>query len=248
MKSFSLRSNRSGAAIMKICVCTIGRLENDYIEEFIEHYRSLGVDNIFLYSHFNPENFRDVIKDENFVKITDVTYPCTEAVYRVYHDCYTSTDYDWYIFEDPDEYLNVPNNDIKSYLSNITGDCICVNWRNYDDNDLIYKDSRPLNERFTREIDVDSTTVKSIVRGGLDIKFTNPHIPEGNIVFVDGDNKVLESHTRDKIPYVTYNNAYIKHFRDKTIEEYCTNKIPKLKDFGYNLVNFNLNHFFKYNK
>ena len=46
---------------MKVCVCCIGRRENRYINEFIEHYLTIGVDKIFIYdnNHGEEEHFED---------------------------------------------------------------------------------------------------------------------------------------------------------------------------------------------
>ena len=47
----------------KICICTVGKMENKYIKEFVEYYKHLGVDKIFLYDNneLNGEKFEDVI-------------------------------------------------------------------------------------------------------------------------------------------------------------------------------------------
>ena len=33
---------------MKICICTLGKNENKYISEFVEHYKKYGVDKIIM--------------------------------------------------------------------------------------------------------------------------------------------------------------------------------------------------------
>ena len=38
---------------MKICICTIGKQENKYILEYIEYYKKLGIDKIYLYDNNN---------------------------------------------------------------------------------------------------------------------------------------------------------------------------------------------------
>ncbi len=58
----------------KICLCTIGKNENNYIREFVAHYKKYGVDKIFLYDNndLNGENFNDVLSDyivNNYIKI-----------------------------------------------------------------------------------------------------------------------------------------------------------------------------------
>lgn len=59
---------------LKVCVCTLGKQENRYIREFVEHYKEYGVDKIFLYdnNNINGEKFEEVIKDyieKGFVEI-----------------------------------------------------------------------------------------------------------------------------------------------------------------------------------
>ena len=50
---------------MRCGVCAIARLENNYIREWVEHYKNLGFINVILYdNNFNEEDdFRDVIGD-----------------------------------------------------------------------------------------------------------------------------------------------------------------------------------------
>ena len=58
----------------KVCLCMICKLENLYIKEFIEHYRKLGYNHIFIYDNndIDGERFEDVIQkeiDEGFITI-----------------------------------------------------------------------------------------------------------------------------------------------------------------------------------
>ena len=59
-KKYSTKENNSGEG-NKVCICTLGKNENRYIKEFINHYVKLGVDKIFL--HDNNEIGR---KNEKF--------------------------------------------------------------------------------------------------------------------------------------------------------------------------------------
>ena len=54
---------------IKVCICTIGKDENLYIIEFVEHYLHYGVDKIFLYDNneLNGERFNDILND--YIKI-----------------------------------------------------------------------------------------------------------------------------------------------------------------------------------
>ena len=62
---------------MKVCICTIGKKENLYVREYVDYYKKLGIDKIFIYDNNNKsdEKFDLVIKDyiENgFVEIVDI--------------------------------------------------------------------------------------------------------------------------------------------------------------------------------
>ena len=50
---------------LKICLCVIAKNENLYAREFVEHYKKIGYNNIFLYDNNekNGEHFEDVIND-----------------------------------------------------------------------------------------------------------------------------------------------------------------------------------------
>ena len=59
---------------MKVALCCIGRLENQYAVEFIEWYKSIGFDKIFIYdnNHDGEDSFEDVIQnyiDDGFVEL-----------------------------------------------------------------------------------------------------------------------------------------------------------------------------------
>ena len=55
--------SKSGS--LKICICTIGKLENLYVREYISHYKNYGLDKIFIYDNndINSERFETVIND-----------------------------------------------------------------------------------------------------------------------------------------------------------------------------------------
>ena len=54
--------------LLKIALCTMGKEENIYVKEFIEYYKNLGVDHIFIYddNDYHKENFSDVINSLNY--------------------------------------------------------------------------------------------------------------------------------------------------------------------------------------
>jgi hypothetical protein len=60
--------------LLKVCLCTIGKKENLYAYEFVEHYKKIGYDKIFIYDNndIGDEKFEDVLNKQissNFVEI-----------------------------------------------------------------------------------------------------------------------------------------------------------------------------------
>lgn len=267
-------------------ICCIGRLENDYIREFVEYHKNLGIKQIFLYDTNNDleENFIDVIGDyikSNYVVIIKWTYSLygpQKEVLEAYNDFIEKYSYmfDWCAFLDIDEHIKLyKHNTINEYLNNSkfnSAPVILLNWLTMDDNDLIYYEKKPLEERFKRPCNFpipfefeENMHVKPIVNlyycrsYNLKVQFTkHTHVP----YFVK-DNKILDKSStyydnngnlvstiisNCKTPSINYDTAALMHFRFKTIEEYCVNRKKKLTDYGYNKLKFNYDMFIKYNK
>lgn len=250
---------------MKVGLCVIGRFENIYAVEYVEWYKKLGFDKIFIYDNNRDgeEYFEDVLQsfiDDGFVEITDFRNKGICQL-EAYTDCYNKhkNEYDWIAFFDFDEYLVLKkDNDIHSFLKGFEGfQCVKINWMVYTDNDLVFYDKRPLNERFTTPMDFDkciqysfpeNNHVKSIVKCDIDNFnwYGNPHIPTcvENACNAEGEKSDITAFQ----PY-NFDVAYLKHFITKTIEEWLCIKIRRgTPDINYaKFIEKNNDRFFKYN-
>lgn len=234
---------------MKVALCCIGRLENQYAVEFVEWYKKLGFDKIAIYdnNHMGEEHFEEVLQpyiDEKLVEV--IPYRNMENVQmRAYSDCYVrykyASDYDWVAFFYFDEFLVLKNHStIQEYLEwvNTKGDfdCVKVNWMIYTDNNMIENDGRPVNERLTTPMDYDKKVgfnfpqnnhTKSIVKCKTD-DFEigwNPHVPIITKKICNADGVAIEDNS-PFTPY-TFDNAYLKHFNTKTISEFIHGKMVR---------------------
>ena len=226
---------------MNTMLCCIGRMENNYIREFVDYYKNaVGVTRICLYDNNRDgeDDFNDVIGDyikDGFVILKNyrnITEPCQ---FRAYEECYNEykDDYDWFLFFDIDEFL-IFNNGMKisNYLSMKyfkPYDMIHVNWLILGDGGNLYNDGRPLLQRITKPLDINFTTtydfpdnfhVKSIVRGHLSsIKWNNAHTPiiEGRCCNSSGDDVDGNS------PFTPYDfrMCALLHFTTKTASEFA---------------------------
>ena len=221
---------------LKVLLCTIGKEENKYIKEFINHYRNLKIKKIILYDNndINGEKFNKILNNEianKFVKIINYRgfkFPQRKAI----DDCYKKNNqyYDWIAFYDIDEFLYINNyTNINEFLSLPRFkkcQSIIINWKYYGDNDKLYYEPKPVTQRFTKPFYFNErrknnkymySAAKSLVRGGLNIKWKHfPHYlkniincrPNGNI----------------SINYFSppqYSIAYISHYLTKSTEEFA---------------------------
>jgi hypothetical protein len=107
----------------KVCLCTIIKNENLYIIDYINHYKALGYNHLYIYDNndINGENVEDLIK--NYIKegfVTLINYrgyrgPKNQPQNDANYDCYEKhyKEYDWLSFFDLDEYLILTEKGMK---------------------------------------------------------------------------------------------------------------------------------------
>lgn len=226
---------------LNVALVAIGRRENLYAREFVEHYKNLGFANIIIMdnNHEGEEHFEDVLQDyidQGFVIIEDYRDQVKPQM-RGYTQMYRKygEKYDWIAFYDFDEFLILPRHrDISEYLELFPSDCqvVLVNWLCMTDNNLVKYDPRPLMERFTEAMPLDRCVqysfpdnchVKSIIRGGLDVSFGgNPHTTDTPLIAYNASGVRCENRPWQ---LMDYRIALLKHFTTKTIEEWVTRKM-----------------------
>ena len=224
---------------LKVCICTLGKEENRYIKEFVEHYKNYSVDKIYLYDNndIDGERFENVIGeyvDSNFVEIIDwrgvkgtsTYYGIMDSCYQTYHDLY-----DWLLFYELDEFLYLKNyNDIKTFLISKKFDkceSIQLNWVHMSDNNQLYYEDKPLHERFT-EIGKNVVKnkynkicfVKTMVKGHLqNINITQNHILSEKLKACNGFGKKSQIRKIESLS-PDYKYYYIKHYYTKSAQEF----------------------------
>ena len=223
---------------MRVAVCAIGRMENRYAKEWVEHYDELGVDKIFIYDNNHVEDgelFQDVLQP--YVEAGRVEIIPFMGVQReAYEDFYNNhaDDFDWVGFFDFDEFVEFDdeakeffNYDIHNYLNLIPGDAVVMNWRIMTDNGLTMYDPRPVKERFTEGTDEDfpiNLHTKFFIRTGIEgIAFQDPHCPtrpQMTIVNARGE-LVSQQPVQDAC---IHHPVRVDHYDTKTADEYINVK------------------------
>ena len=247
---------------IKVCLCVVGKLENNYIREFISYYKKYGVDKIFLYDNndINGEKFDYILSDyirKKYVKIYNIRGKIAQQI-KIYQHCYTSNYkiFNWLIFIDIDEFIFLKNyNNIKDFLSQRKfNKCqsIYLNWVKHTDNNLIYYDNRTLHERFPEIYNKNNYCLgKTIIKGNLEnIKIKSVHILDGKIGRCNGLGNLFKPIYKIFCYKPDFNNNYIDHYEYKSTEEFI-NKIKKGDcTYGYNKNNMyiRINRYFRFNE
>ena len=222
---------------LKVSLCTPIKKENNYIREFIEHYKKYGVDNIFLYDNndLDGEKLEDVIKDylkKGYIQIINFRGK-REALLEMMNHCYLKNykNYDWLIFFEADEFIYLKNfRNIKKYLKNVKfNKCqrIQLNWTFHTDNNLLYYENRPLKIRFpekekkARGVEIgDWNGIKSILKGKIpNITIECVHTLNHKLKTCDGfgNPKKIEGIITKPADFKYY---YIDHYYCKSTEEF----------------------------
>lgn len=233
----------------KIALCCIAKLENRYIRDFVEYYKDLHFDKIFLYDNndVDGERFEEVIEDfiaSGFVEVVDFRGRKV-AQLEAYEDCSArhSREFDWIAFFDCDEYLTFTDNstDIHAFLSQekfLPYQAIHVNWMVFGDNELLDYDGRSVTERFINPVlPLNFVThnrpvnnhIKTIIRGGKgmsSLKWHSPHTPHSDYLRCCSP-EAVETDIRSPFQDFVFETVYLRHFSTKTIGEWITNKMKR---------------------
>ena len=160
----------------KVCLCTLGKKENKYAREFIEHYKKYGIDKIIVYDNndLNDEKFESILSDyirNKYVEIKNFRGKLTIQL-KMLNDCYKNNNkkFDWFAMFDMDEFIFLKNfKNIKLFLSDKRFkkcNIIHLNRVFHTDNNQLYYKNRSLFQRFPK-YKTKIISVKPILRGHL---------------------------------------------------------------------------------
>ena len=275
-----IEGNKSTQTIMpvvkdsgtRVALCAIAKGENKYIREWVEYYRHIGVDRIFIADNNDTEKFEDVINDyitSGFVRLYNYRnlQASQNAVYkRIYDENYKSFDY--MMFFDIDEFLNLGiYKSVKEYLSLPklkNADVIMINWKIFGDSDNISYENKDVRLRFTtpavnipdeKEFSLYNRTnyqVKSICACRKPMKECFTHkMTFDNGIYVDSDGNCInrvDAPSRWAIDHVC-TNVVLNHYLTKTAEEFALRQRGRaLKFMRAYSVNEIIQNFFIFNK
>lgn len=176
------------------CVVMTARNEGLYLLEWVAWYKSLGFNDIFLYTNNDTDGsdkILNILADNGIIKwIMNDMKPGTKPQHKVYAHCFSVMphilDYEWALVVDADEYLSLNNNRCKdinefiTYLSKNESDAVGINWKYVASTDEWDFTQKTLAERcpyYIRDdiIGAANDLIKSFVRPRSTLSYSTHH-------------------------------------------------------------------------
>ena len=248
---------------MRVAISSIAKMENNYVNEWIDYHLAIGFDHIFLFDNndLNGERLSEVIKNTNVTIIEKfIGIPKSQKESNNY--CYNTygSKYDWIAFIDVDEFIRIDKNkfnNIKEFLSDIkfsNCDLVRLNWRLFDDSDNInvINNNYSIN-RFKQYSVQSSNEVKSIIKTGRNLNIECHGISKSNdcsFIAKDSEGNIIgcQSVYEDSL-YGKWNNAWIDHYKLKSLEEFLKSRVIRGDNsFRHGRYKCSLYYYFMSNK
>lgn len=154
---------------IKIALCCIVKDENEYIDEWVNHHKNIGFDQIIIYDN----NSKNPILTENVIvnNWNDEKFRCQS---RAYIDCCNKySDFDYIAFFDIDEFYMSKTMDIKKDLEYLNyPDGLGIYWRIYGKSKPYFINRRPYTDYIEYK---EWDHIKSILNPKKVLDFPDPH-------------------------------------------------------------------------
>lgn len=242
-------------------VCLLIKDENAYLEEWLRHYESMGIDHFYIYDNKSRTPVRDTIHaidGGRFDSMCTVT-PFTEYHKNMQYECYEhclshhGTESRWIGFFDTDEFVDVGQN-IPAFLRQFEDDfCVWLPWELYNANGHINRRDATMKEAFPTPCPDPYGLWGKVFLQPCRTQFMYVHLGVGldeceQVVNPDHSNHLASYHDlymeSRKGPLGLYRYGRIRHYITRSFEEWTA----KMKR-GTSDPNFKrqFDNFFAYN-
>ena len=246
---------------MNAAICTLAKMENVYIAEWVRYHLSIGFGHIWIYDNNEPDYapLADCIPVELTDKVTIVDWRNRQFSghtpnVEVYNDWLTNNgdSVDWCAFIDVDEFIRL-GRDIESLLEDVPEvfSGMVLNWHVFGDSGTIEGDeSVPVQERLTQQVaTTDRHIFKSVVRCNSQMRAINPStFAEDETLFTIpycDCNYLAPLMTNAQLISIDEYDCWIDHYATKTLAEFLRYKLPRLNPEH---MGGTIDYFFRYNE
>ena len=246
------RSSRAGESVEPqyyFSICCIVKDENDYLSEWLDYHRKIGVEHFYIYDNGSKSPIKDVIAALGYDEWVTVTRILGQSMQvKAYQHCIDNFGYNsrWIGFIDMDEFI-VPKNEsanlprLLEKYENYGG--LGLSWLIFGSNNHIEKPAGSQLENFTRRSDASfppNRHIKSIVQP----RFVQSAYKSHNFKFKPGYFCVNEHFVPIEGAFtdVSVDTVQLNHYYCRSLEEYRkkverglgdTKRQRKMEEFHY---------------
>lgn len=220
----------------KVSVCAIFKDEADYLMEWIEFHKIIGVDHFYLYNNNSTDHYLDILTpyiEENIVTLIDWPIPHSQRL--AYQDCMDkfSAETQWIGFIDLDEYV-VPNkhDTIYDFLKDFNNrPAVVIYWKCFGTSGLLNRDPNGI---IVEDFVLGRKKYIDIGKFFFNTKYTYPSSDTDRIHFIWGISKGVKLppvNVFDKVCTYEFNPVktddmpiQINHYLIKSYDEYIKKK------------------------
>ncbi|GGB80300.1 glycosyltransferase family 92 protein [Dyadobacter sediminis] len=216
-----------------LSICCIVKDENEYLEEWINYHRKIGVQHFYIYDNESKKPVRQTLQ-----RIGSMKYVTVNRIYgkvrqlQAYNDCLKNYgNYSqWIGFIDIDEFIVPKSTDgnLTKLLQDYEGyGGLGINWLIFGSNGHVKRTNRPIMESYFMRAKIDFHVhrhIKCIVQPRYVRQAAGPHA----FFFQDGYYCVNENYTiiNSSFSDVSVGKIHINHYYCKSLEEYY-NKLAR---------------------
>ena len=151
-----IRNKPSNAKKYYSAVCAIFKDEGVYLKEWVEYYKLIGINHIYMYNNFSSDNYNEILLpyiNTNFVTLID--WPVEQGQVSCYQHCVKNfrSECQWIGFLDIDEFFVSKNhNPINDELKNFEKyPSVVFNWKTFGTSGITERNIKePVIKSFTK--------------------------------------------------------------------------------------------------
>lgn len=221
---------------MKICIFTVIKDEQEYIEDFIRYHINLGVDTLFIFEDINSSSHKEITDKYDQVSLHSVSELFLTDKLKEFKENGTfqkqyikkgliwirdNYDYDWCFSLDCDEYIT-PTEPFPNLLNDYSKhDAIMIQWKNFGASGHVKKPlyNKPIWEIYTKECEYSLADKKYC--NCTKICFNMKKLQEK---FIFGNHAALCNYVKTDFTWdrtkIVFDRMYLRHYITKSWEEY----------------------------
>lgn len=213
-----------------------------YLDEWLTHHRSIGVDHFFIYDHDSIEPLAKILKDQSDITVSPIhgTPSKDLDIHRVSYLTFLGLiqngllpHFDRVAFIDEDEFITCVNKDLKKTLENyLEFPALGISWRMFGSSGLLTRTPELQSRKFTKYTGAyyhSNINIKSIVNPYLVKDVLSAHSFSyylGNCV---SEHKiVIPSH----YSYPSYDIIWLTHYWTRSKEEFIAKATRGIAENG----------------